>query len=102
MMSVQNFMNFRPDCLVTKYKVTQKNFAHFTHPLHRDEELVLEETGCVLSGGQRNLFSMDHWTAAHCAFAVEPYFENNESKHCSKNELKMCVCRIVLCVHYAC
>jgi hypothetical protein len=89
--------------LVIKYKVSQKNLAHFTHPLHIAEEPVREETGCMLSGGQKHLVSMEHWTAAHRAFSVEVYFENNESIHSfEKNELKVCVCKMVLCIHYAC
>jgi hypothetical protein len=64
---------------VCTYKVIQKTLTHLAQPLHRDEEDVREETGCMLSGGQKHLVSMEHWTAAHRAFAVEEYFENNES-----------------------
>jgi hypothetical protein len=33
----------------------------------------------MLSGGQKHLVSMERWTAAHRACAVEVCFKNNES-----------------------
>jgi hypothetical protein len=65
--------------LVIKCKVSEKSQTQFTHPLLRDEESVREETSCMLSGGQKHSVSMEHWTAAHRAFAVEAYFKNNVS-----------------------
>jgi hypothetical protein len=32
-----------------------------------------------MSGGQKHLVSMEHWTVAHRAFAVEAYFKNGVS-----------------------
>jgi hypothetical protein len=61
------------------YKARQKNRTHFTHPLHRDEECMREETGCVLSGRKKHLVSIEHWTAARRAFGVEVYFKNHET-----------------------
>jgi hypothetical protein len=33
----------------------------------------------MLSGGQKHLVSMEHWTVAHRAFAAEAYFKNSVS-----------------------
>jgi hypothetical protein len=67
-------------------QVESENLTHFTHPLHRDEERVREETGCVLSGGQKHSVGTEHCTAAHRAFGVETYFKNNK-----------CMVKIIVC-----
>jgi hypothetical protein len=60
-------------------KIKKKNVSRFTHPLHRDEERVREETGCVLSGGQKHSVGTELCTAVHRAFGVEAYFKDNKS-----------------------